>query len=104
MVDTGSEAAWIAERTLRAAHIGVRKKNQPLIMANGQHVTRDVGYAIVRCEGFETIDEVVFAKPGDIELLGARTLEGFNATVDARRKRLAAAGPMPAARSGAGRS
>jgi hypothetical protein len=43
------------------------------------------------------VDEVVFAEPGDQTLLGARTLEGLNLTVDAGRKRLVAAGPMPAA-------
>jgi hypothetical protein len=30
-------------------------------------------------------------------LLGSRTLEGFGAMVDARRKKLVAAGPHPAA-------
>ena len=60
---------------------------------------QEVGYAIIRCGEFETIDEVVFAEKGDLQLLGARTLEGFNAVVDAKRKRLVAAGPMPAARS-----
>lgn len=97
MVDTGAEASWIAGETLRAAGITVRKKDQPFVMANGQEITRDIGYAIIRCGEFETIDEVVFAQPGDLQLLGARTLEGFNARVDARQKRLVAAGPMPAA-------
>ncbi|MCJ7784773.1 MAG: hypothetical protein MUP41_12640 [Desulfobacterales bacterium] len=45
-------------------------------------VSRDVGYAILRAEGFETIDEVVFAEPGDMNLLGVRTLEGFGVMVD----------------------
>ncbi len=98
-VDTGAEMTWIAAETLRAAGITVRKKDQPFVMANGQKVTRDVGYAIFRCGQFETIDEVVFAHPGDLQLLGARTLEGFNARVDPRRKRLVAAGPIPAARA-----
>jgi hypothetical protein len=44
-----------------------------------------------------TIDEVVFARPGDLRILGARTLEGLNLAVDPARKRLIAAGPMPAA-------
>jgi len=96
-VDTGAEMTWIATDVLRAAGITVRKKDQPVVMANGQRVTRDVGYAILRCGQFETIDEVVFAQPGDLQLLGARTLEGFNARVDPRRKRLVAAGPIPAA-------
>jgi len=97
MVDIGAEVTWVAAAVLRKARIAVRKKDQPFVMANGQQVTRNVGYAIIRCAEFETIDEVVFAEPGDLQLLGARTLEGFNATVDPRRKRLVAAGPMPAA-------
>jgi hypothetical protein len=44
-----------------------------------------------------TIDEVVFAQPGDLVLLGARTLEGLNLIVDAVKKRLVAAGPVPVA-------
>lgn len=99
LVNMGSEVTWIAARTLQSLRIDIRKKDQAFLMANGQQISRDVGYAILRCNGFETVDEVVFAQPGDLQLLGARTLEGFNAVVDARRKRLVAAGPMPAARS-----
>ena len=66
-------------------------------MANGQQVTRSVGFAIIRLDKFFTVDEVVFAEKGDLALLGARTLEGLNLTVDPRRKRLVAAGPLPAA-------
>ena len=99
MVDSGSEITWIASQALRKAAITVRKKDQLFVMANGQQITRDVGYAIIRSGKFETIDEVVFAQDGDLQLLGARTLEGFNAVIDPRRKRLVAAGPMPAAGS-----
>src|SRR3990172_7980452 len=75
MVDTGSEATWVAAHLLRSAKIEVRKKDQLFVMANGQRITRDVGYAIIRCGNFETVDEVVFAHPDDLQLLGARTLE-----------------------------
>jgi len=68
-------------------------------MASGQRITRDSGSAIIRYGEFETIDEVVFAQRGDLQLLGSRTLEGFKAVVDARRKKLVGAGPMPAAGS-----
>jgi len=60
-------------------------------------VTRDIGYAIIRCDDFETIDEVVFGKEGDLALLGSRTLEGFGAIVDARKRKLVASGPLTAA-------
>ena len=44
-----------------------------------------------------TIDEVVFARKGDLSLLGARTLEGLNLLVDAKKKKLVAGGPLFAA-------
>jgi len=97
LVDTGSEATWLPERHLKKLGIAVFKKDQPFIMANGERITRDVGIAIIQANGFKTVDEVVFAKPGDLSLLGARTLEGFHATVDPRLKKLVAAGPPPAA-------
>ena len=50
--------------------------------ATGQTVQRPVGCAILRAEGYETIDEVVLAEPGDAVLLGVRTLEGFGVNVD----------------------
>jgi predicted aspartyl protease len=46
-------------------------------------------------------DEVVFAEKGDLPLLGARSLEGLNLTVDPKRKKLVAAGPLLAASVGA---
>ena len=98
LVDSGSEFSWIPEAALKQAGVRVMRKDMPFLMANGQTITRSVGYAIVRSNGFETVDEVVFGQPGDLSLLGSRTLEGFGATVDARRKKLVAAGPHPAAR------
>ncbi len=97
MVDTGSEYTWLPERTLTAAGVRVSKRGVAFVMANGATITRDIGYAYLRSSGFETVDEVVFARPGDLRLLGARTLEGFAAMVDARRKRLVASGPLPVA-------
>jgi hypothetical protein len=68
-------------------------------MANGTVITRSVGFAIVRIDDAFTVDEVVFAEEGDLLLLGARSLEGMNLTVDAPRKRLVASGPLSAAGS-----
>jgi predicted aspartyl protease len=88
LVDTGSEFTWIPQPALRQAGIRVTKKDLGFLMANGQRVTRSVGYAIVRVGEYETIDEVVFAQPGDLALLGSRTLEGFGAHVDALKERV----------------
>ncbi len=97
LVDTGSECAWVPGEQLEKIGIKREKKDLAFTMARGQQVTRSVGFAIVRAGEFFTVDEVVFAEPGDLTLLGARSLEGFNALVDPQRKRLIAAGPMPVA-------
>ena len=97
LVDTGSEFTWVPEATLEKLGIGREKKDLEFVMANGQKVTRSVGFAIVRVDKNFTVDEIVFAEKGDLLLLGARTLEGLNLTVDSQRKRLVAAGPLPAA-------
>ena len=97
LVDSGSEFTWIPAELLRSIGVRVAKPGQQFVMADGRTIVRSIGYAIVRAEGFETVDEVVFAEPGDLALLGARTLEGFGARVDPRRKRLVASGPHLAA-------
>jgi predicted aspartyl protease len=99
LVDTGSEFTWVPATILEGLGIDREKKDLAFVMANGQQVTRNVGFAILSLEDRLTIDEVVFAQPGDLLLLGARTLEGLNLMVDAQRKRLVAAGPLPAAPS-----
>jgi predicted aspartyl protease len=97
LVDTGSEYTWIPAATLEKIGVAREKKDMRFIMANGEVVTRSVGFAILQVGSNFTIDEVVFAEPGDLALLGARTLEGLNLTVDSTRKKLVAAGPVPAA-------
>jgi predicted aspartyl protease len=77
--------------------VAAEKKDVAFVMANGTTITRDVGFAIIRVDKYFTIDEVVFARKGDLQLLGARTLEGLNLMVNPRQKQLVAAGPVPAA-------
>jgi len=97
LVDTGSEYTWVDGKMLESIGIAREKKDLTFTMANGQQITRTMGFALVRSGEFFTVDEIVFAEPGDMQLLGARSLEGFNARVDSQRKLLVAAGPIPAA-------
>jgi len=97
MVDTGAESTWINGTVLESIGIERRKKDLQFQLANGHIVTRSVGYAVLMVDKSETVDEVVFAETGDRQLLGARALEGLNLKVDARRKRLVAAGPIVSA-------
>ena len=97
LVDTAGEYTWIPAGTLEKIGVKPEKKDVAFQMANGETITRNVGFAILRVDGSFTIDEVVFAQRGDLRLLGARTLEGMNLRVDSRAKKLVAAGPLPAA-------
>jgi predicted aspartyl protease len=99
LVDTGSDYTWIPGTLLEKIGAQREKKDVPFLMANGQSITRSVGFAIIRLDKYFTIDEVVFAEKGDLPLLGTRTLGGLNLTVDSKRKRLVASGPLLAANS-----
>ena len=97
MVATGAEFTRVPGDQLERIGINREKKDVEFTMANGKTITRSVGFAIVRVGDAFTVDEVVFAEEGDLLLLGARSLEGLNLMVDPGRKRLVAAGPLPAA-------
>ena len=97
LVDTGSEYTWAPASILESLGIQREKKDLAFVMANGVQITRSVGFAIVEVAGTFTVDEVVFAEDGDLLLMGARSLEGLNLMVDSSRKKLVAAGPLPAA-------
>ena len=97
LVDTGSELSWIPEGILLKIGVTPEKRAIEFSLADGRTVSREVGFALIYVAGRVTTDEVVFAKEGDLQILGARTLEGLNLAVDPARKRLVAAGPLPAA-------
>ncbi|HKP37221.1 MAG TPA: hypothetical protein VJT71_10200 [Pyrinomonadaceae bacterium] len=99
LVDTGSEYTWLPSQVLADSGVRIEKPSQHFVMANGEVITRDLGYAILKVNGFETVDEIVFGHQSDLNLLGARTLEGFGAVIDATKKQLVASGPHLAAQS-----
>ena len=96
LVDTGAELTWIPARVLETLGIE-RMKVWHFRQADGTALARWTGFAIVHAAETKTIDEVVFGEPGDLVLLGARSLEGLNVRVEPVTKRLVDAGPAPAA-------
>lgn len=97
LVDTGAELSWVPGHVLDRLGVAREKEGLRFQMANGDVLVRPVGYAILHAGGTRTVDEVVFGEPGDLVLLGARTLEGLNLRVDLHTKRLVAGGPILAA-------
>jgi clan AA aspartic protease len=96
LVDTGSEYTWIPRHVLD--DLGITPQRQHgFVVADGRRIDRDIGYALVRAGGSEAPDLIVFAEPGDMNLLGAHSLEGLNLKIDPVRKELVPAGPVIAA-------
>jgi len=64
LVDTGSELTWLPADVLKGAGITPRRKRIFATVAQ-QKIKREIGYAILSAEGYETNDEVVFAESGE---------------------------------------
>jgi predicted aspartyl protease len=83
LVDTGAELSWVPAEVLEA--LGVERNNQwRFRQANGTVLERWAGTVSVYVAGKRAGDEVVFGEPGDLTLLGSRTLEGLNFRVEPR--------------------
>jgi predicted aspartyl protease len=96
LVDTGAELSWIPAEVLDMLRIE-RYETRRFRQANGTILERPVGPAFLHVAGKRTVDDVVFGEPGDLVLLGSRTLEGLNVRVEPVTKQLVDAGPAPAA-------
>ena len=96
LVDTGAELSWVPAQVLES--LGVERNNKWLFrQADGSILERWTGTVVVQVAGKRAGDEVVFGKPGDLVLLGSRTLKGLNFRVEPVTKQLVDAGPAPAA-------
>jgi predicted aspartyl protease len=96
LVDTGAELSWFPADVLESLGIERWKLSQ-FRQADGTVLARWTGAAFVHLAGTSTVDEVVFGAPGDLVILGSRSLEGLNLRIDPVRKQLVDAGPAPAA-------
>jgi predicted aspartyl protease len=96
LVDTGAELSWVPADVLESLGIERRSRWQ-FRQANGTVLERWTGPAFVYAAGKTATDDVVFGEPGDLVLLGARSLEGLHLRIDPVNRRLVDAGPAPAA-------
>lgn len=96
MVDTGSEYNWIPEEML--VELGIAPvRIERFETADGRILERPVGFAMVYTGGRSSPTIVVFARPGEMTLLGAFGLEGLGLRIDLARRELISAGPLPVA-------
>jgi predicted aspartyl protease len=96
LVDTGAELSWVPADVLDG--LGVERRSKwRFRRADGTILERSTGMVEIHVAGKRAGDEVVFGEPGDLTLLGSRSLEGLNFRVEPVTKRLVDTGPAPAA-------
>lgn len=98
LVDTGAELSWVPSDVLDS--LGIERYSRwRFRRADGTVLERWTGAAFIHVAGKRASDDVVFGEPGDLVLLGARTLDGLNLRVEPGTRMLVDAGPAPAAAS-----
>src|SRR5437660_6732765 len=96
LVETGAELSWFPAEVLESLGIEGYARSR-FRRADGTILERWTGVALLHVAGKRTGDDVVFGEPGDLVLLGARTLEGLNFRIEPVTRQLVDAGPAPAA-------
>lgn len=103
LVDTGSTYTWVGGTVLRALGIEPTERRRVLTI-EGRATERPAAEVLVTIEGRTLYTICLFGESGDLDVLGAYTLEGFGLAVDPVQRRLipgllyGAASRAPAAR------
>ena len=85
--DTGAAYSWISKARLEP--MGVQKvRRLQFRTIEGHTVERDLAAVFLSADGFTGGDNVVVAESGDLEVLGAHSLESLGLAVDPLHKKL----------------
>ena len=87
MVDAGSTYTRVKRARLSALELKPRGR-RVFRTIEGRLVEREMGEAIIECEGERATTIVVFAEEGGAEVLGVYALEGLGLEVDPTTKEL----------------
>ena len=85
--DTGAAYSWISKARLEP--MGVQKvRRLPFRTIEGHTIERDLAAVFLSADGFTGGDNVVVAESGDLEVMGAHSLESLGLAVDPVHKKL----------------
>jgi predicted aspartyl protease len=87
IVDSGASYSWVLRTRLEP--LGVHPvRRMEFRTIEGKMIERDLVPVFVAADGFTGGDNVVMAEAGDMEVMGAHTLESLGLTVDPVGKKL----------------
>ena len=85
--DTGAAYSWISKSRLEP--LGVQKvRRLQFRTIEGHTIERDLAAVFLSTDGYTGGDNVVVAEAGDLEVLGAHSLESLGLSVDPVHKKL----------------
>jgi predicted aspartyl protease len=86
-VDTGAAYSWLSRKRLEALGVEISDRMQ-FRTIEGRTIERDVAPVFLRHDGRTGGDTVVLAEDGDVEVMGAHTLESLGLMADPVQKKL----------------
>jgi len=87
LVDTGAAFSWVSRTRLE--RLGVTpSRRMPFRTIDGRLLERDLAIVHVGTNGYIAPDLVVMAEPGEMEVIGAHSIEGLGLAVDPVQKKL----------------
>ena len=87
IVDTGSTYTWV--KRVRLSGLELKPMGKRVFKTiEGKLIEREIGEAIIECEGEKATTIIVFAEEGDVEVLGVYALEGLGLEVGPTKRRL----------------
>ena len=87
MVDTGAAFSWISRTRLERLGLGPIRR-MPFRTIEGRVLDRDLAAVYIASDEYSAPDVVVMAEVGEMEVLGAHSLEGLGVAADPIQKRL----------------
>src|ERR1700733_7663234 len=87
LVDTGAAFSWISRARLESLGLNPSRRMSFGTM-NGRGRKADITRIYIASAGYSAPDMVVMAEPGEMEVLGAHSIEGLGLAVDPVQKRL----------------
>ena len=86
-VDTGAAFSWVSRQRLERLGVGPTRR-MPFRTIEGRVLERDLATVYVSTDGYSVPDVVVMAEPGEVEVLGAHSVEGLGMAADPVQKKL----------------
>jgi len=87
LVDTGAAFSWVSRARLE--RLGVTpSRRMPFRTTDGRLLVRDLAIVHVGTNGYIAPDLVVMAEPGEMEVIGAHSIEGLGLAADPVQKKL----------------